>query len=369
MPNTKCHIPIHFLLRCLLTRRIPGIFVFVFIGLSPVFAQWQAQSQNSGTTAQLRGISAVSGRVAWASGTQGTVLRTVDGGKQWEKVSVPGAEALDFRDIQAFDAEKAFVLSIGAGEQSRIYKTMDGGKTWKLQFTNPQARAFYDCFAFWDSRHGIAMSDSVDGRFPLLATSDGETWEPLKPRTLPEALPNEGGFAASGTCVAVSGKSDAWFVTGGPAARVFHSANRGADWEVVNTPILSGASTQGIFSVAFADRQHGVIVGGDYKEPNGMEKNAACTSDGGKTWALADKPPAGYRSAVALVPRRGTRTWIAVGTSGAEFSEDCRNWQPILPEKGSGGEYNALSLGDSRFGWAVGPQGRIVSIYFRSAVR
>jgi photosystem II stability/assembly factor-like uncharacterized protein len=344
-------------LRCLLTREIFSTFLFVFLSLSPVLAQWQVIPQNSGTTAQLRGISAVSGRVAWASGTQGTVLRTVDGGKQWDKVSVPGAEALDFRDIQAFDAEKAFVLSIGPGDQSRIYKTIDGGKTWKLQFTNPQAKAFYDCFAFWDSKHGIAMSDSIDGEFPLLTTSNGESWKPLKPRTLPAAVPNEGGFAASGTCVAVAGKNDAWFVTGGPAARVFHSANRGRDWEVFNTPILSGAPTQGIFSIAFADRQHGVIVGGDYKEPKGAAKNAAYTRDGGKTWRLASQPPAGYRSAVAVVP--DGHTWIAVGTSGAESSGDGgKTWKPI-----DAGEYNAVSFAGPQYGWAVGPQGRIVRLY------
>ena len=353
-----------------------SIFLFVFISLSPVLAEWdkslpngiwEMSPQSSGTTAQLRGISAVSGQVAWASGTQGMVLRTVDGGNHWEKVSVPGAEALDFRDVQAFDAEKAFVLSIGPGEQSRIYKTSDGGKTWKLQFTNPDPKAFYDCFAFWDANHGIAMSDSVDGRFPLLITSDGESWEPLKPRALPAALTNEGGFAASGTCVAVAGQNDAWFVTGGPAARVFHSANRGQDWEVFNTPILSGAPTQGIFSIAFADRQHGMIVGGDYKEPKGAQKNAACTSDGGRTWTLAEKPPAGYRSAVTLAAHSRTKTWIAVGTSGADFSDDGKNWFPIVLHEAAG-EYNAVSFAEPLHGWAVGPQGRIARIRWATFV-
>jgi photosystem II stability/assembly factor-like uncharacterized protein len=213
------------------------------------------------------------------------------------------------------------------------------------------------------------MSDSVDGRFPLLATSDGETWEPLKPRTLPEALPNEGGFAASGTCVAVAGKNDAWFVTGGPAARVFHSANRGQDWEVFNTPILSGAATQGIFSIAFADRWHGVIMGGDYKEPKRGEKNAAYTSDGGRTWTLAEKPPAGYRSAVALAAESRAKRWIAVGTTGADLSENNgRQWAPISQEQDPGGEYNAVSFAHPWYGWAVGPQGRIVRIYLKMKI-
>ncbi len=283
-------------------RKILSVLAFVLLSLLPLLAQFEVHPQVSGTTAQLRGISAVSGQIAWASGTQGTVLRTLDAGNHWENVSVPGAEKLDFRDVRAFDAGHAFVLSIGNGEQSKIYKTGDGGRSWKLQFTNPDPKAFYDCFAFWDRTHGIAMSDSVDGKFPLLATSDGETWKPLTPKTLPAALPNEGGFAASGTCVAVAGKHDAWFVTGGPAARLFHSVDRGSNWEVLATPIISGAATQGIFSVAFTDPLHGVIAGGDYKEPKSTDKNMAWTTDGGKTWTPATQPPAGYRSAVVCIP-------------------------------------------------------------------
>ncbi|MGB8129781.1 MAG: YCF48-related protein [Candidatus Angelobacter sp.] len=134
--------------------------------------------QNSRTDVPLRGISAVSEKVAWASGTRGTVLRTIDGGVTWETLTIAGADSLDFRDIQAFDQNTAFVLSIGNGDLSRIYKTSDGGKIWQRQFTNSDPKAFYDCFAFWDSTHGIAVSDSVDGKFPLIATSDGMTWWP-----------------------------------------------------------------------------------------------------------------------------------------------------------------------------------------------
>lgn len=329
------------------------IFVCVLASIAPALAQWQPQ--NSGTDADFRGISAVSAQVAWASGTKGTVLRTVDGGKHWAKVNVPGAEALDFRDIQAFSAREAFVLSIGPGEASRIYKTTDGGKHWRLLFTNPNAKAFYDGFAFWDRKHGVAMSDSVDGKFPLLTTEDGETWKPLIPANLPPALPNEGGFAASGTCIAVSGKSDVWFATGGPQARVFHSADRGLHWEVVTTPLLSGAPSQGIFSIAFQDRQYGVIVGGDYSAPHSGERTAAVTRDGGMTWTLAEKAPAGYRSATAFLSGTSPLLWVAVGTSGSDVSHDGgKIWQPL-----DTGNYNAVSLAASQTGWAVGPKGKI----------
>ena len=316
---------------------------------------WAQTPQNSRTDVPLRGISAVSEKVAWASGARGTVLRTIDGGETWETLVIAGADSLDFRDIQAFDQNTAFVLSIGAGDQSRIYKTSDGGRIWQRQFTNSDPKAFYDCFAFWDSTHGIAVSDSVDGKFPLIVTSDGMTWNPIPVKKMPAALPNEGAFAASGTCIATFGKNDVWFGTGGPAARVFHSADRGKNWTVAETPIVHGAASQGVFSLAFWTTKDGVAVGGDYKEPTKNENVAAVTHDGGKTWTLASKPPLGYRSAVAV----GTsHALVAIGTSGGDVSHDGgKTWTPLFKE-----DLNALALtGNS--GWAVGPGGKIISIH------
>jgi len=317
----------------------------------PASAQWQQQRQMSGTDVQLRGISAVSEKVAWASGAKGTVLRTIDGGEHWTKVEVPGAEALDFRDIQAFDWDTAFVLSIGPGEQSRIYKTTDGGKIWQRQFINSDPKAFYDCFAFWDSKHGIALSDSVDGKFPLVATSDGATWAPVAVKSMPAALPNEGAFAASGTCIATYGKNDVWFGTGGPAARVFHSADRGLTWTVTETPIIHGAASQGIFSIAFLTQKSGVAVGGDYKEPEKTEGVAAFTHDGGRTWKLAKRQPPGYRSGMDVVVNR----FVAVGTNGADSSGDGESWIPR-----SRFNLNAISFARVDAGWGVGPEGTII---------
>jgi photosystem II stability/assembly factor-like uncharacterized protein len=315
---------------------------------------WQPQESN--VDVPLRGISAVSNMVAWASGAKGTVLRTTDGGKKWLKMDVVGADDLDFRDIQAFDENTAYVLSIGEGEKSRIYKTTDGGKIWQRQFTNYNSNAFYDCFAFWDSTHGIAMSDSVDGKFPLIATSDGATWDPVPVKKMPDALPKEGAFAASGTCIATFGKNDVWFATGGPAARVFHSADRGVNWTVAETPIIHGAATQGIFSLVFWSAKDGMAVGGDYKEPAKAGANVAITHDGGKSWTLTTLQPQGYRSAVGVFG--GIKLHLlVVGTSGAEDSGDFgRSWQHQ-----DDGDYNAVSFA-GLLGWAVGPAGRIVRI-------
>lgn len=332
---------------------------------SPVPARWQPQT--SGTDVPLRGISVLSDLVVWASGAKGTVLRTIDGGETWVKVSVTGAEALDFRDVQGIDANTAFVLSIGPGEQSRIYKTTDGGKSWQLQFTNKHPKAFYDCFAFWDSKHGIALSDSVDGKFPLIATSDGVTWTPVAVKNMPAALSDEGAFAASGTCIATYGKKDVWFGTGGPAARVFHSRDRGKNWTVAETPILHGAASQGIFSVLFLSNKEGVAVGGDYQAPDKAEKCSAVTHDGGKSWSLSSTFPRGYRSALAAGtwgarPGFDMPMLFTVGTNGIDFSGDeGKNWgaNPDTPRpKADESGYNAVSCFRDAC-WAVGPRGRI----------
>jgi photosystem II stability/assembly factor-like uncharacterized protein len=343
------------------------ILIFLFLAFPPAWPQWRQQP--SGTDVPLRGISAVSERVAWASGAKGTVLRTLDGGETWTKISVPDAEALDFRDIQAFDQNTAFILSIGPGEQSRIYKTTNGGRSWIRQFTNKDPKAFYDCFAFWDSKHGIAMSDSVNGKFPLLITSDGSTWTPLAPEQMPAALPSEGAFAASGTCIATYGKNDVWFGTGGPAARVFHSRDGGKNWTVAETPLIHGVPSQGVFSVLFWSEKDGMVAGGDYQEPGKAERALAVTHDGGKSWVLASRQPGGYRSGVAMarpagrVPNRANPSLVAVGTNGMDFSYDGgASWssgpgqKPGAHEEGRA--YNAVSCIRPAC-WAVGPAGRI----------
>ncbi|WP_425264532.1 WD40/YVTN/BNR-like repeat-containing protein, partial [Streptomyces europaeiscabiei] len=181
--------------------------------------------KETGTDVRFRGLAAVSRNSAWLAGSAGTVLRTGDGGRTWRNVSPPGAQDLQFRDIEAFDARRAVVLAIGEGEASRVYRTDDGGATWTESFRNTDPRAFYDCLTFFDPRHGLAMSDPVDGKFRILSTKDGgRSWAVLPNEGMPPALEGEAGFAASGQCLVHSGPRDVWLATGGAArARVLHS--------------------------------------------------------------------------------------------------------------------------------------------------
>jgi photosystem II stability/assembly factor-like uncharacterized protein len=323
----------------------------VLLACSALAQTWVAHP--SGTTASLRGLSAVSTKVVWASGTSGTYLKTTDGGANWQVAVVPGAEQLDFRGAHGVDDRTAYLLSSGTGDKSRIYKTTDGGSYWSLQFTNPDPKGFFDGLAFWNPRHGIVLGDPVDGHFVVLTTEDGGDHWVRQPGPL--ALPDEGAFAASNTCLIVMGKREAWFATGGPgAARVFHSSDAGRTWTVAPTPIRNDGASAGIFSLAFADARHGIAVGGDYSKPSDSSHNIAITSDGGLTWSEpTGRHPGGYRSAMAYLQDR--HMWIATGTSGSDVSTDGgNNWIPF-----DTGAYNALASG-----WAVGPEGRLAE--FRS---
>jgi photosystem II stability/assembly factor-like uncharacterized protein len=275
---------------------------------------------------------------------------------------MPGASAFDFRDVEGIDATTAFLLSIGPGEQSRIYKTTDGGAGWTLQFTNHNPKAFFDAFAFWNSRTGIAMSDPVDGRFILIKTTDGgATWKELPGSNAPAALEGDGAFAASGTCIAVQGKENVWFGTGGAAvARVYRSTDGGTSWKVAPTPITAGNASSGIFSIAFKDARNGVIAGGDYRKESEAGNNVATTTDGGATWTLAKgSRPSGFRSAVAYVAGNRGPMLVAVGPSGSDYSLDNgASWTPL---EGSG--YHAVSFArGSAVGWAAGEGGHIAKL-------
>lgn len=333
--------------------------VFLFCLLLCGFANADITEQKSNTEENLRGISAVSSAIAWASGTHGTYLRTRDGGATWEVGHVPGAESLDLRDVEAFSADVAYLLAAGPGEQSRVYKTIDGGKNWTLQFTNHDPKGFFDCMAFWDREHGIAVGDPVNGKFQLIKTENGgRDWNAVPTTNLPAAIEGEGAFAASGTCIVVDGVKNVWFVTGGSAARVFRSTDRGETWGVSDTTIVHGPASAGIFSVAFRDAMHGIIVGGDYKEPDKDVASVATTSDGGKTWTLAPIRPQKYFSAVAFDPADSVWT-VAVGTSAYASSNDIREhkWQTLLQAPA---QLNAVSISrtHSRV-WAVGMKGAI----------
>ncbi|HXR37978.1 MAG TPA: YCF48-related protein [Terracidiphilus sp.] len=331
------------------------------------------EMQESGTAAGLRGIDSVDGKVAWASGSEGTVLKTIDGGAHWQRCAVPDAAAdgatLDFRGVQAWDAETAIVMASGPGEKSRLYKTTDGGKSWALILKNPDAPdGFFD--SFWmkpnpNWHDGIVLGDPVRGRFVIIETADGgsswrlDTRHGLRIKAKPIAA-----FAASNSLIPQFPMGFMrGFVTGGPGGPFLFYRWDEKDWKRSAIPVSGGRESSGAFSLGYcftrprcADCEHPseqymVVVGGDYTQSNEGSATAAWSTDVGEHWTASTKPPHGYRSAVQW--SEALKAWITAGTNGSDISrDDGRTWEPL-----DDGNWNALSLP-----FVVGPRGRIARL-------
>ena len=316
--------------------------------------------QASGTTALLQAVSAVSDSVAWVSGHRATWARTTNGGRTWQPGAMTGADSvLQFRDVHALSADSAWLLAAGPGERSRIYFTADGGRSWQLQFLNRDSSAFFDCFDFWDARRGVAVSDAVNGRMVVITTDDGgASWRPVPGEALPDALPGEGAFAASGACLVSRGGGKAWFATGAQeGARVYASEDYGRTWSVARTPIVHGQAA-GIAALAFRDDRHGFALGGRLADPRDTAAvNSAATTDGGRTWTTGARPPLpGAVYGAGIVPG-GVTTLVAVGPSGMAYRTDgCTPWTQLSDQA-----YWAIGFHGPR-AWAVGPGGRITRL-------
>ncbi|HET9088511.1 MAG TPA: hypothetical protein VFN53_13410 [Acidobacteriaceae bacterium] len=335
--------------------------------LAPMLARAQWQMQFSGTHVSLRGIHAVDGTIAWASGAHGTVVRTRDGGQHWLTCSTPpNAASLDFRSVWAWDANHAMVLSSGPGAQSKLYSTHDGCRTWRVVLTNPDEEGFWDGLQFEGSRFGVILGDPVRGSFTIFATFDGGVhWNRQVEPCLRTMDLQQGAFAASNQSLAIlplpAKSQDAsanshriWFGTSGGWLYQFELApvsliGTSGDGCLHQRVLGQGSARNpaaGIFAIAFRDAENGVAAGGDYTKSRAADHTAAYTLDG-KNWRPAKHMPGGYRSSVAWDASDGV--WIAVGPTGSDTSKNGSNWQPL-----GNANWNAVSLP-----FAVGPRGRI----------
>jgi photosystem II stability/assembly factor-like uncharacterized protein len=318
---------------------------------------WQLLPSAGGAT--FRTLAAVSRQIAWIGSDDGTVLRTVDGGRSWQDVSPPGTAGLHFRDLDARDAYRAVAMTAGSGTDSRLYSTSDGGLSWRLAYQASDPAAFFDSMAFFDTGHGLVVSDPIDGKFQILSTTDGgHSWTVLPNAGMPAALPNEYGFADSGTMLATAGQ-DAWFGSGGSASRVFHSHDGGFTWDVAPTPILSGSleGTAGIYGLAFRSAELGLAVGGDFLTPD-ITAHVSAVSYLGHPWMSPAREPSGVRFAAAWLPFT-VATAVTVGINGSDVSYDAaRHWTRF-----DDGEFNTVSCAADGTCWAAGDTGRVAVLH------
>lgn len=319
-------------------------------------------AQTSGTDALLQAVSPVDDSVVWASGHEGTWARTLDGGATWEAAVVPGADTLQFRDVDAFDARTAYLMSAGPGALSRIYRTDDGGATWTLQYTADHPDAFLDCMAFWDAERGIAYGDAVEGVLFVLRTVDGgATWSRVPSAALPPAQDGEGGFAASGSCVDVAAGGRAWIATGNAGRpRVLRTDDFGATWAATDVPVVGGTGS-GLTTVGVLEEGTGFALGGTIGADSVRLRSVAVTEDGGRTWREGGRLRlAGPVYGATFVPETPGPALVAVGPGGADWSPDLgATWLEADTLT-----YWAVAFSSREAGWAVGPEGRITRFGF-----
>jgi photosystem II stability/assembly factor-like uncharacterized protein len=294
------------------------LFILLFFPFIGFGQSYSLILQNSETSTSFRGMSIVSDQVAWVSGSNGTIGKTTDGGSTWQWIKPTGFEKLDFRDIEAFDTDKAIVVN--AGSPAYILLTIDGGKSWTQTYKNTDSAIFLDGMAFWDSKRGMAFGDPIKNRMQLLRTNDGGlSWEDISTNLKEEMLAGEAGFAASGTSITTMDKGKVWIATGGATSNIYYSNNYGNKWGFYKCPILQGESSTGVFSVAFQTKKTGVVVGGNYLKDNENSNNILLTNNSGKTWTKPLKPVSGFRSGVIYV---NEKVMIATGSSGTDVSTD-----------------------------------------------
>jgi photosystem II stability/assembly factor-like uncharacterized protein len=274
----------------------------------------------------MRGLAVVNTNVVWASGSNGHIGKSVDGGKTWSWTQPKGYESLDFSDIEAFDQNRAIVVN--AGSPAYVLATNDGGKTWKETYKNADTAIFLDGMDFWDEHNGIIFGDPINHQMQLLRTKDGgQTWQNISALLKKPLAVGEAGFAASGTSIKTLGKGKVWIATGGAVSKVYYSANYGETWKVYKCPIVQGESSTGVFSIDFFSEKQGLVVGGNYLKDKDNSNNVLYTTNGGKRWKRAGLPVAGYRSAVHFVT---PNFCIATGTSGTDVSADGgKTWKNI----------------------------------------
>ena len=268
-----------------------------------------------------RGLSVVNDNIVWASGSNGTVAKSEDGGKTFYFNRLKGYETCDFRDIEAFDANHAIILSTRA--PAYILQTNNGGKTWNEVYKNEDTAVFLDAMDFWNEQKGVLVGDPIDGHFFMLYTLDGgNTWKNIAKEYTPIAEEGEAVFAASGTSLRCWGKTEFGFVTGGAKANMHTFSSFFKIGQVKPIDIQQGNSAKVAFSFTRLGRNT-FIVGGDYAKDTVTYKNF---DELGVNFYYEDNGtrPTGYLSCVAQIK---PLELLACGTKGVDlFSIKDKRW-------------------------------------------
>ncbi len=305
------------------------VFLIAFILLSARVSGQELKIIHTDKNTGIRGLSVVTNKIIWVSGSNGWVGRSTDAGKNWDWTQVKGYEKLDFRDIEGFSDKRA--IMVNAGSPAVILLTEDGGTNWKEVYRNESKDIFLDGMDFWNDRKGLIYGDPINKRMQLLQTNDfGQSWEDISAKNPIDLQEGEASFAASGTAIRTLKGGYAWIATGGAKSRVFYSPDFGNSWQAFDHPVIQGKNSAGVFSLAFLSARTGYAVGGDYLIDSIRTRASFLTTDGGRTWSIPQTGTYGYRSAVEYI---NAKKLVAAGTSGVDISTDGgATWKNISRE-------------------------------------
>jgi len=308
--------------------KYPAFLLLIVLFANVLKAQTVSILQQ-GKPTSIRGLSVVDDSVAWISGSKGNIAITRNGGKNWDWQQVKGFEKADFRDIEAFSDKEAIIMS--SGTPALILKTTDGGINWQVKYRNTDTAYFFDAMDFADKKHGYILGDPINNKFVLMETKDGgESWNVFKNR--PDALPGEAAFAASGTCLR------AWndkisIASGGIHSRTLmyftDSKKKNNEWVIDDLPILKGKSSQGAFSFACDKSGTWIFVGGDYSHDILKDSVACYIKDGSYAdhFFIPKQGPSGFQSCVEYI---SGNIFLSTGTPGSNITTDGgKTWSKI----------------------------------------
>ncbi len=291
------------------------------------------QILESGKKISIRGLSVVNDNIIWASGSKGSVARSIDGGKTFTWITVPGYEKNDFRDIEAFDKNTAIIM--GITEPAVILKTVDGGKSWKKVFEDTIKGAFFDAMDFSNKQYGILIGDPINNQIYIAQTlNHGDSWKAFDVNTPLKFLaskPGEAFFASSGTNIKMMdfGYNHYVYASGGKSSRFFGLMSNDS------LPMMQGKESTGANSIAVYKNWRGVIVGGDFTKDTISSDNCVLFQMNSYppfkvTLKKPNTFPHGYRSCVIYLNKKQLLT---CGTSGIDISKDGgKNWELISKE-------------------------------------
>lgn len=307
---------------------------------------WTAQT--SGTSGFLSGVSCVGAAAAWASGQNGAILRTTNGGATWVRLSSPVPAGEEVTDVEFVNLTTGWAI----GSSNAILRSTNGGATWSAQsflgFTYPPyllALSATDASHAWIGGYDSTGGFTYDAYYSiLLGTGNGTTWWSSAPLAA-------GDYGHGLTGLDFVDASRGWAVTVDGSFTI--TTDGGRTW----TAPLYPTGVDSFSDVSFADAANGWAVGQDSSYAGFIMH----TTDGGRTWyrqaqsTLAAGPVSDVTAICAVSPSVAwavCRDGFVVYTTNAGAS-----W---TIERPTTQDLKDVSFASADTGWIVGDAGTIL---------